>query len=167
MIDFINSLPTWIPILVLVVGGFFAIWGLFDKRLRDRDAEKTVVEDRVRELYKEESAELQKKVEKMEIEIKRLTTENEVITKIFQGRDTNTLEFQKQGFEVMKQFAITNQMVAETHKIAIQNKNGLEKMGKNIEKLVKTLEKHLTSDSAKVTLPQGSQITVKPSSVSS
>jgi len=77
--------------------------------------------------------------------------------------DDSTVEFQKMGFETMKQFALTNQMIAETHNIAIENRDGLKVMGQNIEKLVAALEKHLTQESKRtaVSLPPGAEMTVK------
>jgi len=129
-----------------IVVGVLVFVGFYDKENKKRGQEKETLEDRVRTLYQEESRVLAEKVSDLSDEVKKLRVENEVITKIFQGKDTTTQEFQKQGFEVMKQFAITNQMIAETHNIAVQNKNGLEKMGINIEKLVNILEKNLSSD---------------------
>jgi len=145
MQNLLDVFPDWVLLGTAIIVGIFALWGILDKSLKERNKEKTSLEDKVRALYQEESKQLQEQVNTMGEQIKRLTTENEVITKIFQGRDNQTVEFQKTGFETMKQFAITNQLVAETHKIAIMNKNGLEKMGKNIEKLVTALEKHLAN----------------------
>lgn len=161
--EFLSQIPTWILLIGAVVVGAFVVLGLFDREKRNRGKEKDDLEDRVRVLYAEESKQLREQLEGLTEEVKKLRAENKVITEIFQGRDTTTVEFQKQGFETMRQFAITNRMIAETHKIALQNKNGLGKMGKNIEKLVNTLEKHLTREASKPTmrLPQGAEITVK------
>jgi len=164
MQNLVNIFPDWLLIGTALLVGFVALWGVLDKTLRDRSKEKTSLEDKVRALYQEESKQLQEKVDFMAEQIKKLTTENEVITKIFQGRDSQTLEFQKQGFEVMKQFAATASIVSETHLLAVKNHNGLRKMIQNIERLSKIMEKHLATEvqmASKLSSPNGAGITAK------
>ena len=166
MQNFVNIFPEWVLIGTAVIVGFIALWGVLDKALRDRSKEKTSLEDKIRELYQTESKELQEKIENLVVEVKRLTTENEVITKIFQGRDNQTIEFQKQGFEVMKQFAETSQVISETHQIAVKNHNGLSKMTKHMERLLNIMEQHLKNESkltSKLSIPAGTEVTVKQS----
>lgn len=158
-----DSIPEWVTIATFITVGVFALIGILDRAFRDRNKEKTSLEDKIRVLYQEESKALAEKVEELTKEVAVLRTENGVITKIFQGRDDQTVEFQKMGFETMKQFSITNQMIFETNSIAKDNKNGLSKMSKNIENMVKILEKHLIAESKRtsVSMPKGAEITVK------
>lgn len=164
MQNLVNIFPDWLLIGTALLVGFVALWGVLDKSLRDRNKEKTSLEDKVRALYQEESKQLQEQVTVLSEQVKKLTTENEVITKIFQGRDSQTLEFQKQGFEVMKQFAQTANTISETHQLAVKNHNGLREMTKNIERLFKIMEKHLATEAqmaSKLSIPSGAEITVK------
>lgn len=163
----IDIFPDWILIATAVIIGILSLWGIIDRALRDRNKEKTSLEDKVRELYKAESQQLQEQVTTLSDQVKKLTTENEVITKIFQGRDSQTIEFQKQGFEVMKQFAQTAATISETHQLAVKNHNGLREMTKNIERLLKIMEKHLATEAqmaSKLSIPSGAEITVKKTS---
>jgi len=162
----LDLIPDWITTVTLFIVGIIALWGVVDKVLRDRNKEKTSLEDKIRELYKAESQQLQAQVTKLSDQVKKLSTENEIITKIFQGRDEGTKEFQRQGFEAIKTSAKILEKVEITHKIAVENHDGLMKMATSIENLVKIMEKHLQNDktsSSKVSIPTGTKLTVEKS----
>jgi hypothetical protein len=63
-----------------------------------------------------------------------VSKENEVLTKILQGRDTTTLEFQRQGIEA---FAL----MKSTHEIMLRSHEESMKMSSNIEKFLGILAK--------------------------
>ena len=158
-----DNVPLWLVIVGAIIAGALAAWGVLDKQLRDRNKEKDNLEDRVRALYQEESKQLRDSVDDLTEQVKTLRTENEVITKIFQGKDTNTQEFQKQGFEVMKQFAITNSVISETHKLMVETNGNMVNMAKSIEKMATALEKNV-GYKTQVSVPPGSELTVKKNS---
>lgn len=104
----------------LAVAGFFAVIGWLDKKKKDRRKLEDVTEDRVISLLQTEVGELSKKVVTLEKREKELTTElhtvkgqNDQLIKIMQGRDDNTIMFQKKTLDAIA-------MSEETHKLVAQ-----------------------------------------------
>lgn len=117
MQQFLNSpagILTAIGVLIAaVVTGAVAIVGLWDKKARERkkkvDTDLDHSEDRLVDILKKTVAELEKKVNQQTIDIASLTKkidnlehENETVIKVLQGRDEQTQEYFKQGFQAMK-----------------------------------------------------------------
>lgn len=83
---------------LVVLGAFGGIY-LFSTAIRSKRKEGDDAEDRLNQILKETVEGLEKKVTALQAsdeqnrkEIKRLSTENEVITKIFQGKDGKSEE---------------------------------------------------------------------------
>lgn len=101
----INTFMAWIAFIGLVVAGGFGVYSLFDKNLARKRKEENGADDRLINLLKgtvenleREVISLKEKHEKNVLEIAQLRTENNIITKILQGRDEETARFQREGF---------------------------------------------------------------------
>lgn len=139
MNDFLNnanSLMGIVSVLALVAIGFFAIAGVFNRARRDKESESNKVDDRLINLLKEQVDALERKVLTLETSSKtyqeklfKMEARNEVLEQIFQGRDSQTQEFQKQGFEAMKR---SNEILTT-----------VKATNKNVERLAVLMEKHL------------------------
>jgi glutamine synthetase type III len=132
--------------------GLVAVYGIFDKKMKNRIKEAGDLDEKVRTLYREESdaqakkiSELTSKMAELEKSMEKIISENKIMKEIFQGRDGQTLEFQKQGFEAIKTAAEIKSMVLEQRTISLQNKDGILNVNKNVERLAKAIEKHLQS----------------------
>lgn len=113
----------WFGIMAIVIAGLFALFGVFNKNLKFKKAESDKVDDRLINLLKETVGGLEKKVEILEeqqkinvAEIGLLKTENEVMKKIFQGRDSSTIEYQKRGSEAIDKIDAILSMASTTNK---------------------------------------------------
>lgn len=140
----LNGWPTIALIFGSIILGFVALYGLFDKQLKDRNKEKDGLEDRIRSLYKEESAaqeekitNLTQKVDELQKKLEKISIENRIMKDLIQGKDQMTQEFQKQGFEAIKQSATI---------LAQVQKNGeyMKSCNENIVRLATAIEKHLS-----------------------
>jgi predicted RNase H-like nuclease (RuvC/YqgF family) len=103
-----NTFLGWAGIISLVVFGAVAIYGLFDKRNKERTKEVNGSEDRLIDILQKTVSELETKVNKQSKDIENLTVEvhelkkdNEKYIKIFQGRDDATKEYQAKGLEAI------------------------------------------------------------------
>lgn len=141
MVNFLG-LPTtiigWATTIGFIVTGIFALITLFDRGRKQKQDDTDRADDRLINLVKETNVELEKKVKVLQdsdVEkgnlISKLQGKNELLEKIFQGRDDQTQQFQKQGFEAMKKT-----------EIVIKEMVGINK---NIERLAEVIERHLES----------------------
>lgn len=136
----VNSLMGIVSVVALVAVGFFAIAGVINKARQEKEQEAEKVDDRLINLLKEQVAVLEKKVAALEASSKtnqeklvKLEARNEILEQIFQGRDTQTQEFYKQGFETMKKTDTIANMVA-------QNSKSIERLAKLMEKTLEKIE---------------------------
>lgn len=136
MEDFITQFGTYIAIATVVIAGAVAIYGLWDKRARERRADVDGQEDRLIGLLQTTVSELEKRVNQQDVDIKLLTKkvtdlehENETLIKVLQGRDEQTKEYYKQAYKSMK-------IAEETHNIVTKLAEGITQTNKNIEKLI-------------------------------
>lgn len=127
-----------------VVAGLIAIIGVFDKQTKARLSEKDDLEQRIRELYKEESkaqdekiSTLIQKVDEQEKKIARVTAENALMKDLLQGKDAASLDFQQKGYLAM------NEIAAQSAK--------MDKVMMSIERLASAIEKHLKVEEKIVT----------------
>ncbi len=164
MQNFMQQLFSNVPVLVtsitLVVVGLVAIYGLLDRefktRMKEKLGEENSLDDRIKTLYKEESAaqekritDLTKKLLVMEEDIKRLSTENRVMRDVLQGKDSQSVEFQKMGMDSMKQFAEMQKIVYEQHKISLENREETRQVNRNVERLAKAIETYIKKNNPK------------------
>lgn len=136
--------------LALFAVGGVALYGVFNQKYKDKQNEETDLEDRIRSLYKEENKvqedkikDLLNRVDIFEKQIEKLISENKILKDIFQGRDGQTIEFQKQGFLAMKQANEMHMLLIEQKEVSLQNRKEIEQTNKNIERLAQAIEKHL------------------------
>ena len=147
-----NSFLGWASTLLFVVAGVFAVFGIIDNNRRKTHKDGDEADDRLNSILKETVAALEGKVKTLQDsdlvkskQISKLEGKNEIYEALFQGRDKQTLEFQKQGFEIMKQAKVSfetlnnvNQQLATTNS--------------NIERLATAIEKHLETFTPKTTV---------------
>jgi hypothetical protein len=108
MPDFITQIGTWLVITTAVVFGAVAIYGLFDKRKREVRGEENAVEDRLIVLFKEERAQLDKRlneqdavIAELEVKVDKMTHENELLIKVLQGKDEASQKYQADAYATM------------------------------------------------------------------
>jgi len=128
-----DSIAGWIGVIGVIVVGGVAVWGLIDKTMRDRRKDAIDAADDVIVVLKEKVEILEKKVKTLEdeqgVHIKQITelrATNETLTKILQGRDDKTIEFQR---------GVT-QNVAEIHEIVKATEEHLANLADAIQKLI-------------------------------
>lgn len=122
---FIPTTPQgWASAVTIVVLGTFSIISLIDKNLRKKRKDENQTDDRVISLLKTNVEILEKNVLKLtdqqhasELKITALEAENEVMKKIFQGRDVQTLEFQKRGFEAFEAIKGMNEHMVKLYNL--------------------------------------------------
>ena len=146
-----DGLPTtlfgWISFLTVIGVGLFT---LFDKGLSKRreESEKAgsrfigFLEGTVKTL-EEKVGVLDKQQHENMLKLTKVTSENELLTKIFQGKDETTKQFQQEGFAAIKR---SEEIIA-----IVRTTSELVKMANaNIEKLYRAIEKHLDQIQKKV-----------------
>lgn len=144
MLDFLNHIPTALLVIGSIVVGFIAVYGLFDRQIRERNKERDALEDRVRLLYKEEAVaqeekinQLSTKIDILEKDLTKISAENKLMKDLLQGRDKGTVDYQKQGLLAMK-------LVAQNGKKLDKVVAGMAEQNTNIERLALAIEKHLS-----------------------
>lgn len=127
----------------LVAAGAIALYGIFDKRKRDRDKEVQDQEDKLRNLYKEEIQTLtcrideqEKKGAVMDKQVQKVTIENKLLRDLVIGQDSVSKDFREKGLTAM-------QIVSKTHEAVIQSNENSKLIMQSLEKLYLAIEKHL------------------------
>lgn len=125
----------WVAAISTILVGAFAIYAAFDKLKKERRKEADTIDDRLITLLKSTVDALERRVKDLEesqrqatIEMAKLRTENEVMTKLLQGRDSATIDYQKKGVEAIE-------MIKGTLAIS-------QTTAKHVEDLYKLLESH-------------------------
>lgn len=138
-----NPLAGWGTVITIVILGIFSALNLIDRGRTDKQKRSDSADDRIIDILTKTIAVLEKKVKDLEegqvqanTEITKLQSRNKMIEEIFAGRDGQTVEFQKRGFEIMAQFQLTDKKIDALIAVANQTQ-------KNIEGLVGVLDKHL------------------------
>lgn len=136
--DFLSEISPILEVLSIAVFGIFAVAAIFGKGFRQVKDESDRADDRLINLLRSTVDTLDRKVKVLEeeqsktrLELTRLRTENETMSKILQGRDTSTVEYQKASYESMK-------LLAETYKVS-------QETNANVEKLYRLLDEHFKS----------------------
>ena len=100
---------TFLTLATVVVLGAVAVFGLWDKKAKERRKDVDGEEDRLIKLLKENVDNLIKKVDQQETDIKKLTKkvqdlehENTLLVRVLQGRDEETQKFYQQAYEAIK-----------------------------------------------------------------
>lgn len=124
------SVATVTAIATIVVLGAFSIINLIDRNLKARRREADAADEkligRLKEIVEAQGKEidaLKIDLQSNKVETAKVLKENEVLTKILQGRDDRTKEYQEAGFAAMK-------TLGETHA--------------TVNKLVGLMERHLS-----------------------
>jgi gas vesicle protein len=139
---------------LLVLGGFVTagstVFFYWTKSAKVNRQEENVSEERIRELLKEENSLLNKKIDDLtettklqsvQIEALKKTQEelqsqNELLTRIFQGRDEDAVDYRKSGRDAMKRIQELEPLIRETN-------GNCKDVLKSIAKLYEAIEKHL------------------------
>jgi len=136
--DFSQTFIGWMAAGALVVTGGVALYGVFDKAKRDKKKEDEGADDRLIDILKQTVNELETKVESQQQQIDQLSKktdnlhqENKVLTAVLQGRDGQTLEFQKEVMAAVTKGHEVHEMCKATNQ--------------NVERLCKLMEKHLAT----------------------
>lgn len=154
MQDVFSNLPNIVAVATAVAAGSAAAFGIFDKKLKDRRQadfnERDLIENKIRDLYQEAQLAQDKKIEQLVKQVDELTKnylkqkgENEVLVRIFQGRDDESVEYRKRGYE-------TFDLAAKIGNIIVNNTEMLEKIlenlaiqGANTERLAIAIERQV------------------------
>lgn len=138
MTDFISQFSTQLLVLGAVIAGGIALYGVFDKKSRERRKDENKTEDRVIDLLQKEVEILSVKVEQQDRDIKELTkkvsaleTENETLVKVLQGRDDMTQKFYKDAYIAMEN-------IKKTYDVAIGNNNNMTELIQLMKQVLNT-----------------------------
>lgn len=147
MNEIISSLPStligWVAVIILLIAGAVALYGLWDKKVKERQRDVDGSEDRLIDILKETVDQLEIKVDKQtkDIEmltrqVQELTSERKTLLDILQGRDDQTQTFYKQANDSMA-------VVHETHDVVTTLATSIQNTNVNMAKLIDLLGKHL------------------------
>lgn len=138
-----NTLMGWVAVLTVVVVGGVAVYGIWDRKAKERKKEVDDGEDRLIDILQKTVTELEGKVNKQTDDIKNLTQQVELLNRdnknyidIFRGRDEQTQQFYKQGFESMK-------ITQENHDLLTTVATSIQNTNDNMTKLIDILGKHV------------------------
>ena len=154
MMDLSNYMTELLWILLadigLIVAGFFAISGLFDKKWRERMREKDEQEERLLNLYKEEVVALRSKSDKQAVELKdlqitvaKISSENGLMKQILSQTDGDTKQFRQTAYDSMGR---VKRMEAIIEKVEVLNLSLLENnrtLVSEIKELAKAINKSM------------------------
>ena len=136
-----NTLLGWLAVATAVASGAVAGWGLVDRQMRDRrkdglDAAAdlvSILHTTVNEL-KERVAELEDEHLVHTREIAELRATKETRTKILQGRDENTMQFQHKVMEAVAIGIDTNKTVRSVEKQIGEMASAINRLAGALEK---------------------------------
>lgn len=135
-----QTLVGWAGFITLIIVGVFAVWGLFDKTLRDRRKDAVAAADDVIKALNERVDQLTNRVEELETEqavhikqIAELKATNETLTKILQGRDENTIKFQKEVGDAIKTTNGINEIIKKVERQVGTMAEAMERLAKALE----------------------------------
>lgn len=133
---FPDSFLGWMGALAIIIAGGVAIYGQADRMWRDRKKTDGDADDRLINILKQTVEELTVKVETQNQKIADLTVkvdslerDNKTLTTVLQGRDGQTIEFQKQVLAAVVKGNQTHEIVSSTNA--------------NVERLCKLMEAHM------------------------
>lgn len=133
----IETVTGFLTLAGLIAAGIFGLVAMWRQNTKKNQDEVDEIENRVIQLLKERVEALEHKTKDQETNLSQLTTkfnsliqENKILRDVLQGKDSNFLEYQK---NVLSGIKIIHEVVP-----IIQTSN------KNIEKLVKALDRHLS-----------------------
>ncbi len=137
-----------VAIVVVVMGiaaSLYMLDGYRDRKKKNQDA----TDDRVISLLQLNVKELEKTVSKQTVDIEGLSKkvtalerENETLIKVLQGRDAQTQEFYKQGFEAMKKTDEIRNSLDVLVKAVKTLSSGLKTNNDMTTDFVKTIKEH-------------------------
>lgn len=148
-----TTISTITSIASFIIAGIFAVLNIVDKSKREKEKELDEIDTKVISLLKEQVTQLEKRVKDQDEKLKFATTleirikeqdiliketadklqaliaENNILREILQGRDQDTIFFQKTVIEAVERGKQTFEIVSKTNKIT--------------ERLLRAIEKHL------------------------
>lgn len=136
MIELPALVDGWVALIVLVLVGIAAGFNIFDRTMRLRRKEADLVDNRLItnlqtevEFLRNKAEEQGKELRDMKAKQAAIEAENVLLKDILQGRDKDTMEYQKKSLEA----ASTG---LETHKIVVA-------MNSNMQNFARLMEEHL------------------------
>lgn len=151
--SFLTDLQNNIALILALVGivvGIVASFSFWSKEAKKNRKDQDDADTSVRDLLREEIEALNKKItrltdmaEEQARQIETLKTsqielekQNNILTKIFQGRDEDAVSYRKSGREAMRQISELSPLITETN-------GNCKEVLKSIDKLYKAIEQHL------------------------
>lgn len=136
-------------LIFATVGGGLVLWiALKGKVLKEKNELGNKADDRLITILQTTVANLEKEVEALRRVVEETSkklievqAENNVLREVFQGRDQNTIEFQKRGFEAIAKTDEVLRLARETNTLSQSTEKHLVKLLTLIEKHMKVIEK--------------------------
>lgn len=134
--DYLSIIAVIVPAVALVV--IFYKYGTNKAAKESNEILRGLIDDQRDEILK-----LREKlhghgndIQNLQLSLGKLTGENKTLRELLQGRDENTVLFQKQGFEAMKRSE-------EIFKLSMETNKNVEKLYRVIEKYLNIMEKKI------------------------
>jgi TolA-binding protein len=142
MTEFFLQFGAFMTIATALVVGAVAIFGLWDKKQKERRAEVDKEEDRLIKILEKTVGELTNKVNSQDQAINELRKkvgelehENTLLIKVLQGRDEQTQEFYEKAYAAM-------QVIQESHSLIAEMANDVKKHSTHMDELIKLSARH-------------------------
>lgn len=146
----IGNLPPWLVLTGSAIIGILAIVGVFDWRQKANGKEADKLEDRIKELYREQISEQDRKIETLQQDVVnlkqktvKLETENVILKDLLQGRDTDSKEYRERAQKSMDLIEKLSEIAIINGKKSDAIMRVVEASSKNVERLAVAIEKHL------------------------
>lgn len=135
-----NDILGWLGLVFMFIIAITNFKLTRDKTIKERTKEVDSLDQKLISGLKETVGQLEKKVQLLEDQhsknaelITQLSASNQTMRDILQGRDKDSLEFQRQGLETMKLFGEVSKLVMATNVTVTQTHDEVKKLYQMIE----------------------------------
>lgn len=149
MENFFSHIPVWITVVSVEIVGLVALFGIFDKNLKERRKEKDELDQGLINGFKEQVAQLENRIFKQQEEFKLLrdnfitiTSENSTLKELIKERDKDSLDYKKKAMDTMQKADKIFQMTVDNSTVMVELSKSVQNLYKVMEKTLKVMERN-------------------------